>query len=166
MSFNFNELNLSDADVSSGGNYLKPGKYVVKVSDVKIAPSKKNDGSMVMALKISDVNSGGSLNHWINILVKSSVQATEIGRSELKTLLFYGGHPNPDKPGDVSLINGLTVGVVIGESKYTDKRTGEEKTGSEVKAFIDPSEIDPSRFSPKALPEKKQGDGFSDEIPF
>lgn len=165
MSFNFNELNLTDSDVNSGSVILKPGKYVAKIKDVKVAPSKKGDGSMVMSLKVEDIASGASINHWINILVKSSAEATRIGRSELKTLLFFGGHANPDRPGDVSLINGLTVGVVVGETTYT--KNGEERKGSEVKAFIDPAEVDPTKFTPKTLPEKKaSGDGFGDDIPF
>lgn len=164
MSFNFNELNLTDSEVSSGSVILKPGKYVAKIKDAKVSPSKKNDGSMVMSLRVEDVNGGGSINHWINILVKSSAEATRIGRSELKTMLFYGGHQNPDKPGDVSTINGLTVGVLIGEEKYM--KDGVEKSGSTVKAFIDPAEVDPSKFTPKVLPAKKQGDGFGDDIPF
>jgi len=163
MSFNFNELNLSDAQVSTGGVSLKPGKYVVKVVDAKIGPSKKNDGSTILSLKLDDVNGGGSINHWINLLVKTSAKATEIGRDELKTLLFYGGHPNPNRPGDVSLIKGLTVGVVIVGKPYT--KDGVEKMGSEVKAFIDCAEVDPSKYTPKTAPEPKSNK-FEDEIPF
>ena len=78
MSFNFNELNLSDSEVSSGSVILKPGKYIAKIRDVKVTPSKKNDGSMVMALRVEDANGAGSINHRINLLVKSSAEATRI----------------------------------------------------------------------------------------
>jgi hypothetical protein len=161
MSFNFNELNLTDNEISTGAVILKPGKYVVKIKDTKVEPSKS--GGMIMKVKLEDVNGGGSLNHWINLLVKTSAEATRIGRSELKTMLFYGGHPNPDRPGDVNLINGLTVGVVIKEEKYT--KNGMEKNGSAVAAFIDPAEVDPQRYTPKAAPVKKAST-MDDEIPF
>lgn len=166
MSFNFSELNLSGAEVQSGGSMLKPGKYIATVKEVKVTPTSKNDGSVKMDLVLEAANGGGTIKHWINLYNKTSAEATRIGRNELKTLLHFGGHPNPNQPGDVALIKNLTVGLLIKEAKYT--KNGVEKTGSEVGAFIDPAEVDPERYTPRPLaaPPEKKGDGFADDIPF
>ena len=58
MSFNFQELNLSDSEIQ-GGTMLKPGKYVVKVTECKVGPTKANDGSQAMMVKLEDVAGGG-----------------------------------------------------------------------------------------------------------
>lgn len=167
MSFNFNELNLSDAEVQTGGLMLKPGRYVVKVKDAKVGDTKNRDGGKVMTVQLEDTNGGGSITHWINVASRSA-EAQRIGRNELKTLLHFGGHPNPDRPGDVALIKGLVVGCIVKPSKFT--KNGVEKEGSEVGNFVDPADIDPAKYTPRPpLAQKQQAPSvnqFSDDIPF
>jgi hypothetical protein len=68
-------------------------------------------------VELEDVDGSGSIRHWINVRHKTSDMAQEIGQRQLKSLLQFGGHPNPDKPGDINTIQGLYVGVVVGMSK-------------------------------------------------
>ncbi len=164
--FSFSELNLSGFDVSTGG-VLKPGRYVCKPKELKLENTKANDGSKILTMSLQDVAGGGSIKHRINVHNRNK-QATEIGRKELKNLLFYGGHSNPDFPGDISTWPELTVGVVVKEEPYTDNY-GQPKTGSKVGYFVDPADVDPEHYTPKQLPAKKAGataGGFSDDIPF
>lgn len=77
--------------------------------------------------------------------VVGSPKATEIGREELKSLLVWGGHPNPNHPGDVASIVGLKVGVIVRANEYV--KDGEKRTGSEIARFIDPADIDPANFT-------------------
>ncbi len=144
--FSLDELNLSSVEIQSGSNRLKPGKYVAKVIDAQLTDTSKKDGSKRLALEFEDLNGSGRIKQSINVFNKGSAKATEIGRSELKSLLFYGGHPNPDRPGGIHMIKGLIVGILVGEEPYTDQKTGEKKVGTEVKYFIDPHDVDPIKF--------------------
>ena len=48
--------------------------------------------------------------------------------------MTHGGHPSPDKPGDISSLVGLRVGVHVEKDEYTDT-TGMKREGSRVKRF-------------------------------
>lgn len=166
--FNLTDLNLSDVEVSTGGGFLKPGRYVVKTSEAKLVPLASNDGSMKLEIKLTDVNGQGSYKASMNIFNRASKQNTDIARKELKSMLFYGGHPNPDHPGGIHSYNGLTVGVLIKEGKpYVDKN-GVQRVGSDLSAFIDPADIDPATFTPRQVLPKAAtaGHTFNDSIPF
>lgn len=166
MSFNFNELNLSSYEIS-GGSVLPPGKYVCEVKSAKVEPTAKKDGSMRLAVKLSDLDGAGNINANINVYINGSAEATRIGRNELKSLLFYGGHPNPNSPSDVNTMIGLKVGVVVKERKYI--KDGVEKTAHDVAAFIDPHEVKPEVYKKKELPTqaaKSAQDNLADDIPF
>lgn len=163
--FNFGSLNLSGVGVSSGRVGLTPGKHIVRVKSAEIV--KNNKGTI--QLKIDCVGREGSLFYWINLMVPHSKEATRIGQSELKSLLYYGGHPNPDQPGDISLINGLEVGVVVKTESYTPQGTNQQKTRTTVAKFCDPAEIDTQRaprppLAPSAA--SASSDGLGDDIPF
>lgn len=155
--FDFRDLNLSSVEVSAGSSVLKPGKHIVRVSEAKIVPTKKNDGSKQLFIKVGGLNGEGVISHWINMHIVGSPKASEIGREELKSLLVWGGHPNPNHPGDVASIVGLTVGVIVKAKEYT--KDGEERTGSVISRFIDPADIDPTNYTPKALPAAKPAAG-------
>lgn len=162
--FNFNDLNLSGIEVSTGGSILKPGRHIVKVKDLKVQPTKANDGSQSLAMNLVEANGEGSLKHWINVFIRTSAKATEIGREELKALLTWGGHPNPDKPGVPSSWPELTVGVMVKEEPYT--KDGVTKTGSKVHYFCDPAEIDPTNYTPRQVVKKVASAPLNDDIPF
>lgn len=166
--FNLTDLNLSGVEVSSGGGLLKPGRYIVKTSEAKLEPLASNDGSVKIEIRLTDISGQGSMRVSLNVFNRTSPKNTEIAREQLKAMLFFGGHPNPNHPGAISTYNGLTTGVIIKEGKpYTDKKTGATRTGSDLSTFIDPSEIDPESYTPRApLPKVSAGHSLNDEIPF
>lgn len=167
--FNLTDLNLSDVDVSSGGGLLKPGRYICKTSEAKLAPLASNDGSMKIEVKLTDTNGAGSYKASINVFNRSSAKNTEIAREQLKAMLFFGGHPSPNHPGPITTYNGLTVGVAIKEGKpYADKTTGQMRTGSDLAAFFDPADLDPTAYTPRPVLPKvaTAARPFDDSIPF
>lgn len=134
MSFSFNDLNLSGVEISTpGGTRIPPGAHVVKVAEAKL--KKSQAGGTMVELKLVD-STGRSIQHWINVHVPSSAEATRIGRGELLALTTYGGHPTPDKPGDINTLKGMKVGVVVVAEDFTDRKTGEVRPGSEVSGYI------------------------------
>lgn len=148
--FSFNEMNLTNNEISTGG-FLKKGRYVAEVSEAAVKDNKSKDGKL-LELKFTDTHGAGSIRYWLNLTNKNP-DAQRIGRNELKTLLFFGGHPNPNQPGDVALIKKLKVGIVVDESPYKDN-FGNEKTRSEVVAIIDPHEIEPEKYQKRVVPPK------------
>ena len=167
MSFNFKELSLSGVELSTSAPILTPGRYVVEVTD-SFLKTTKNGGNAV-ELTMKDTKGGGTLRGWLNVNVPSSKPATRIGREQLKALLTFGGHPTPDSPGDVASIIGLKVGASVGKDTYMSD--GEERVGSKLKGFFDPSEVDPDA-KPVSPTQSYEDDGspsstnLDDEIPF
>lgn len=162
MAFSFKDLNLSNIEVTSAGSVLKPGRHVCTVTEAAIKPSKSNGA--ILELKLA--SDEGAIRHWINVHVPTSEQATRIGREQLKALLVHGGHPTPDNPGGVEKIRGLKVGVSVGTDTYM--KDGEERTGSKVKGFFNPSELGVKASAP-ATTETKPAASFEDikdDIPF
>ena len=141
MSFNFNDLNLSGVEISSAPAMLKPGRYVVQITSSHLKQTR--NGGTAVELSMTDVKGTGTLRAWVNVFVPSSTTANRIGREQLKALLTHGGHPTPDNPKDIGSIEGLKVGASVGTDTYTNDN-GEERTGSKLKGFFDPSEIDPN----------------------
>lgn len=157
MAFSFDNLNLAGVEAAGSSSTLKPGRYQCKVTDANLRDTRS--GGKQVEVTLEDVSSGQSVRHWINVHVPSSDTATRIGREQLKALLAFGGHANPDKPGDIKSLKGLKPGVIVVSQTYN--KDGEERTGSAVKGYFDPSEIG----SPKAEPSKSDKD-FEDDIPF
>lgn len=165
MAFSFDQLNLSGVEVSKGGGSLAPGKYVCKTKDAKLRDTRT--GGKQLEVSLEDVDGHGSIRTWINVHVPSSQEATRIGREQLKALLVHGGHSNPDSPGDIRNMNGLTVGVAVKAEEY--EKDGEKRTGSKVHYFCPPSEISPAKSGGTSKPSESQTGGFGDmddEIPF
>lgn len=124
MSFNFRDLDLSGAGFDTGGNTLKPGKHTVEITDAEL--KKTSTGGFAVRVKME--NDQGYVQDFINVKNKSE-QAQEIGRRRLHTLLHEAGHPNPDKPGDIKSIVGLSVGVIVEQGEdWTDDK-GEKRSG-------------------------------------
>ena len=166
MSFSFNDLNLSGVEVSSSAPILEPGRYVVEIKEAGLKPTR--NGGTAVELSMTSTNGKGSLRAWINVHVPSSKTATRIGREQLKALLIHGGHPSPDNPKDIASIKGLKVGASVGQDKYTTD-SGEERVGSKLKGFFDPSEIDPSiekRKAPSPANGSDKSDDLEETIPF
>ena len=167
MAFNFRDLNLSGVEISSAPQILKPGRYVVEVSEAFTKQTR--NGGTAIELTMSDTKGGGSLRAWVNVHVPSSQTATRIGREQLKALVTFGGHPSPDNPGDIATLKGLKVGASVMTDTYT--MDGEKREGSKLKGFFDPSEIDPEieKSSPGTGLTKSDSNGedLADEsIPF
>lgn len=161
MSFSFSDLNLSGVDVGrASGTGLKPGRYICKVTEAKLEDVKSGSGKK-LTVSLAELGGAGSITHWINVYLPKSEEATRIGREQLKALLTHGGHPSPDKPGDVRTMKGLIVGVVVVSEEYV--KNGETRKGSAVSGYVSPTEIDPD-FKAGA---KAAGSGeLDDEIPF
>ena len=172
MSFNFKELSLTGVELSTSAPILTPGRYVVEVTDASLKDTR--NGGTAVELNMKDTKGGGTLRAWLNVFVPASKPATRIGREQLKALLTFGGHPTPDNPSDISSLKGLKVGASVGKDTYMSD--GEERVGSKLKGFFDPSEIDPD-IKPKAgspdqdksdsdKPSDSPTDDIDDEIPF
>ena len=146
MSFSFRELSLDGVDAqkeSSGGSILKAGDYSCKINSAEVKDTRTGGKQVVIDLK--DEQSGSSIKDFINVHVPASeglsveeknnkTNAQKWGREKLKALLTHGGHPSPDKPGDISSLVGLRVGVHVEKDEYTDS-TGMKREGSRVKRF-------------------------------
>ena len=163
MAFSFNDLNLSSIDVGGAGQTLKPGRYICEVKEASLRDTRT--GGKQVEVTLQDQASGLQIRHWINVHVPSSEKATRIGREQLKALLTFGGHSNPNAPSDISSLRGLKPGVSVGQDTYN--KDGEERTGSAVKGYFDPSELG-------GVTSSSQGSGGSspaatkmdDDIPF
>ena len=112
----FSELDLSGIEEARGVSILQPGTYDVRVLTAEWQEMNNGNGHQVM-VELEDTAGTGTIRHWINVHHKTSKQAQEIGQRQLKSLLQFGGHPNPDKPGDISSLRGLIVGAVVGMSR-------------------------------------------------
>ena len=171
MSFSFDQLNLSNYEVSTS-SVLKPGRHVCKIKSA--TPKDSRSGGKMIALEFDAVDGSGNIRNWINVHVPSSEKATRIGREELKTMLTYAGHANPNHPFandvPVSSLAGLTVGVRVVSDTYI--KDGEERTGSAVKGYFDPAEVGSSTASSptaSATPSEASSStstDMDDDIPF
>jgi len=161
MSFSFNDLNLSGVQVTSGSDTLKPGRYHCEITEAKLRDTRTGGKQIEVSLK--DLSGSGSIRCWLNVHVPSSEQATRIGREQLKAMLTFGGHASPDKPSDIATLKGLKPGVRVVSDTY--QQDGEERTGSTVKGFFDPSEIGGKSSAPPKENEKSDDD-LDDDIPF
>ena len=112
----FSDLDLSTVAEAKGVSILQPGTYDVRVANAEWQEMNNGNGHQVM-VELEDVSGTGSIRHWINVHHKTSKMAQEIGQRQLKSLLQFGGHSSPDKPGDIATVCGLHVGVVVGMSK-------------------------------------------------
>ena len=137
MSFSFNDLNLSTVEASGVSSALRPGRYVCLAKEAKLKDTKS--GGKMVEVELEDVGGMGSLRAFLNVHIPSSDQATRIGLEQLKSLLTYGGHKDPNNVGKhgIASINGLKVGVLVVAEQYT--KDGETRNGSRVKGFLDPA---------------------------
>jgi hypothetical protein len=147
--FDFSQLSLEGVEAARGGATLKPGIYVCTVDGVEI---KKNPGKATqLVVELVDEGGQGKVTDFISLAhARAAVddkcrQAVEIGRSRLKALLEHGGHPNPDKPGDISTLKGLRVGVRVeqGDDWVDDKGATRKGGGKPARngAYLPASQV-------------------------
>tara|TARA_S200000501_G_scaffold55953_2_gene46122 strand:- start:16946 stop:17434 length:489 start_codon:yes stop_codon:yes gene_type:complete len=162
MSFSFDKLNLSGVQASNASSILRAGRYLCTARNATLSDTKS--GGKYIEIELHDDNNMGSIKAYLNVYIPKSEQATRIGREQLKSLLTYGGHADPDNIGKhgVASINGLKTGVLVVSETYT--KDGEERTGSRVKGFLDPSGFTQPKSS--GLASSSQPEPVDDDIPF
>jgi hypothetical protein len=137
---------------------LAVGEHEVRCTDVEILTGDNGKNKRIVAT-LNATNGGGTIKAGFNVVHTGSAQAQEIGLKQLKSFLVAGGHPNPDRPGDIASLKGLTCRVFVGMGKPFLKN-GEQKQYPEVKRFIIEGE---GGSAPSPAPSTKKID---DEIPF
>ena len=175
MSFNFQKLDLSNVEFSSGSSVIPVGDHVATVVDAEMTKTSTGASQIKVTVENADKQ---SLRKWITIHNPNSEANTRIGRSELKALLVHGGHSDPDNIGQhgIQSMIGLQVGIRVVEDKYT--KDGQERVGSKLKSFIPPMTADATFNPPKGITEtssssdatQTEGDADKseddDDIPF
>lgn len=169
--WSFRDLNLEGVDTQKGSTSLKPGRYVAKVVEATLRDAKTGGSKQIM-VKLSDTEGQGSVHDFITVWVRNPAdekQATalRIGQERLKALLVYGGHPTPDRPGDLKSLVNLVVGLNVEQGEdWTDDKGVTRKGGGKPKksgAYFDPAELGYQRPAGTA---SSGGGDLSDEIPF
>ena len=167
MSFSFDKLNLGGVQASGASTMLRAGRYVCTARNAALSDTKS--GGKYIEVELNDNNDMGSIKAYLNIHIPASETATRIGREQLKALLTFGGHKDPDNIGQhgIASINGLKTGVLVVSESYI--KDGETRTGSKVKGFFDPKGFVPSA-SPSVTPHSAQSPAVAppldDDIPF
>lgn len=163
------DLNLTGVDIQRAATTLPPGKYVCRTSDAKVQTNKA--GGFQIVVKLTDVDGAGSVTDYITVKAPAGAspnaqKAAEIGRERLKALLTYGGHSNPDHPGDISRYNGLVVGVIVEQGEdWTDENGVVRKGGGKPKR--NGAYFDPKMLGYEGAPLAEQpADDLNDMIPF
>lgn len=160
----FSNLDLSDAELDDFAP-LGLGEHEVRCTDVEIKSLPANGRRLILSLDATD--GSGNIKAGLNI-VHSSKMAQEIARSQLKTFLTAGGHPDPDHPGDLDTLKGLICRIYVGEGKPYTNSDGKTVQYNEVKRFLLPDEVAPTHHASGA----SSGGGATktgisgDEIPF
>lgn len=139
----FGNLDLSGVQ-EAGPPMLQPGVHIVRTKDVKIEDIQGTANKKLVVTFVSEDGTGQLIDS-LNIH-HSSPMAQEIGLRQLKSMLVYGGHPNPDQPGDISTLNNLRVGILVDMGKPWRDRNGNTRTTPEIKRFYDPAK--PISFTP------------------
>ena len=163
MAFSFEDLNLEGIVAAKGSKQLPKGKYVVKVTEAEVRKTATGGSQVYVNMSCDD----GMIRMWINVHTPSSEAATRIGREQLKALCTFGGHSNPDKPGDISSLIGLEPGIRVVDESFKDKTTGEDRAGTKVSGFIDPKSVPKGLVSSSpSQPSVSTSKDLDDDIPF
>lgn len=150
MNFDFSSLNLSGVEAQRGSTSLRPGRHGCRTSDAEIKTTQA--GGKQVFVKLTEINGQGITQDYITVAHpkaatdEKAAMSVRIGLERLKALLTYGGHPNPDNPGDIKSINGLVVGVNVeeGDPWVDDKgvtRKGGGKPRQKGGAYFKASEL-------------------------
>lgn len=177
----FGSLDLTEVEAEKGRATMLPGNYICRITNAEIKDTKDGKGKGLV-VEFKDVNGSGTCDTFIN-LVNRNEEAERIGRGQLKALLIAGNHPNPDKPGDINSIKGLTLGVRIEQGEDWQDRNGNMRPGGgrvrRSGAFFPPDANEalgphPVQQRPAmrggsasgARSSQSYGHSFNDEIPF
>ncbi len=164
----FKDLDLSSVEFSSTPRTLKPGEHTCEVSEARYDDTKSGGSAVYVTFKSTDGD--GSIRTMFNVVNKNPT-AARIGQEQLKTMLTFGGHPNPDHPSDISSLLGLKVGVRVGPDTWRDMN-GVEQEGSKVKGYFqlgDGGVSSPSTSQPQSntgQTDNQQDEPLDDDIPF
>lgn len=169
----FGSLDLTDVEASAGSARLPVGTYSVTTTKAEILDVQGNPRNKRLAVSFLCDDGHGDITHNFNVH-NTSEQAQEIGLRQLKGFLVAAGHPNPDRPGDVSSMEGLSCVIAVGESKPWRNRDGEMVTSTEIKKFMPagtphsgPAPAAPSRGTKAKAASGARGGGafIDDDIP-
>lgn len=150
----FDQLDLSGVE-AAGGARLQPGKYIVKCTEAKIN-QKEGTSNRMLTLTLEDIDGNGDIRVNLNIY-HSSEKAQEIALRSLKQFLEEAGHPNPDRPGNISTLEGLQVGILVGWGKPYTNRDGEERVNTEVRRFVSTRKAAEWQLGPDGTPSPLAG---------
>lgn len=140
----FSSLDFSGVE-ASGGGILSPGSHDVEIREATFG---KNSTGTGMIVKVSFSSAEGGIRSTYNVVHKNE-EARRIGQEQFKALLINAGHPNPDRPGDISTLKGLKVGIrVVEDGEYNGK----------------PSYRVASTFSLADRPPATKASGFLDDL--
>lgn len=168
----FNELDLTNSKVSTGGPILKAGVYLVETRDAAFEKTQSGQGQVAKVI-FDDVEGLGQITESFNIF-HSSAEAQRIGREQFKTMLTHGGHPNPDRPTNVATVNALRLKIMV-KADGTYEKNGETLTSYRIARYL-PADH-PAKTGPTAVAETAQSGGMTnpatspnrpldDDIPF
>lgn len=159
----FGSINLTGVAADGEGMNLRPGSYTCRVSKAEVKDSKDGRGK-VLHLSFNEVDGRGSIMDFVNIYHQKQ-DVREIGARRLANFMRSTNHPNPDNPGDIKSLIGLTVGVHVDPKEYVNK-AGDKKMGSGVRergAYFSP---DGKVEAPQASGGSRSSAPIDDEIPF
>lgn len=133
----FGSLDLTDV-TESGPPQLQVGKYHVRCTEAKISAPASNASARMVTAEFASVDGAGTIRMNFNV-ANPNDDAQRIGLGQLKSFLIASGHPNPNKPGDISSLVGLEVGVLVGMGKPYNNQKGKRVQYPEIKRFVEVS---------------------------
>lgn len=132
--FSFADLNLSNvAPQEARKAGLPEGLHVIKIVDAKVLPEKSRNGYTEVQITGEGVHVDGIVSDRIAVahndaefaktdkgIVGKNTQGKVVlgGMTNIRSLCEFGGHPNPEKPGDIATLKGLVVGAKVVKEEY------------------------------------------------
>ena len=94
---------------------LDVGRHAVTIKEAKVdADTSKKTHQLVLTYE----SDSGSIRQWIYLNHPNSPKATEIGLSQVKSLLKCLGHDGDSTPEDVNYFVGKKVGINVKNEEY------------------------------------------------
>lgn len=166
-------LDMTDVEAKTGGPLLMPGCYLTDIAAAEYI--NKSTTHAFIKVTFEDTEGHGSISNNYNVF-HSSDEARRISREQLKTLLTFAGHPNPDRPTDLDKYLGLRVKIIVkADGTYVDKH-GEMRNSYTVKRVMsadNPLQTGPDVSENKFTKDTSGGyqshaapNDMDDEIPF
>jgi len=163
-------LDLTNDELQSS-RILRPGRYRVISRDATYEAKDAQREAVIVTF--DDMDGQGSITHYFNYR-NPNEDATRIGRSQLKTFLTHGKHPDPNRPSTTASMVGLKLVITVEKNgTYVSSKSGKTLDRYQVSQF-QPYTEDGS-FGPTEAPQAKAASGgvvqsgvdsMDDEIPF